>query len=837
MSSSWTNFSVRPHDDGPQIISEDVPACASCRRRKLRCSRETPMCSHCERLAISCVYEAKQKPGLKLGAVEALSRRVALLEQILLDEDGNIKPQYDDAKEVETQSQGPEVQYEGINTSGPTITSESITSPIYPQTPQDGPPQNRSADTAANPRKRKLDRPIQAVDLFDLRLIDIADYLPAQPLILRIVDYFCISFHHWIPYLHKARLRKAVIENTRNPEFDLVLHALVAATLRHLDHKDTFLDDDQVLYQTKISKFIVETFAIKEVSLGSLQALILIVFDYLNSGQQTKAWPLIGSLTRTVVYLQLTLEPSASQSRALMSPLRLIQSTTDWTELEERRRLFWVIFLLDRCCSVSTGWNTSLTSEDVHRRLPADGGYFTREEPVTTPYFGIWNKAAARIGRSLAHVPAQYNDDDPANDQVQGCSPGSVNSLIDSSKLGAFAYCIEATESLSQVTTFFLQQPINWRDKDHAINWLTRFKELDLRLVQWKLFLPPRWKDSDISPDVQTPNMDPNLTIAHITHNTSMIFLHHPIAYPTSGWNDIVALPKDCSAQTCEHAAIETANIVDKFLTYQPIFVNVHFAFCTFVAAKALLYQHQASSAPLRPEFEVLLRGLREMSARWRGRDVHNKENIDENVDQAGEFAMHLDYLYDRGHNNPPFRFDLYDHSCRKVDHPYSSPVAEWTPQRQPSITNSHLYNEIGNANGGATSVNNRRAPSINAIVYNAPHNTHSQTSTNFQQPQQQSSPNLTAPYIGSRPPTEFMPVNQAVYPSHFQNMPTTPSVPGNVSTPTMNQTTNGKGTGQDDSLLSLSDALMDSQFLDLDRVITFEDTNFYVPVDGFKWS
>jgi hypothetical protein len=68
----------------------------------------------------------------------------------------------------------------------------------------------------------------------------------------------------------------------------------------------------------------------------------------LNDGQSRKAWPLIGSLTRTVDYLQLTVEPTASQFGALMNPLKLVKATEDWTELEERRRLFWVIFLLDR---------------------------------------------------------------------------------------------------------------------------------------------------------------------------------------------------------------------------------------------------------------------------------------------------------------------------------------------------------------------------------------------------------------------------------------------------------------------------------------------------------
>ena len=52
------------------------------------------------------------------------------------------------------------------------------------------------------------------------------------------------------------------------------------------------------------------------------------------------------------------------------------------------------------------------------------------------------------------------------------------------STIGAFAYCIEAIESMSQVTTYFLQQKINLRNQKQIESWLTRFKELDLRLVQ-----------------------------------------------------------------------------------------------------------------------------------------------------------------------------------------------------------------------------------------------------------------------------------------------------------------------------------------------------------------
>ena len=55
---------------------------------------------------------------------------------------------------------------------------------------------------------------------------------------------------------------------------------------------------------------------------------------------------------------------------------------------------------------------------------------------------------------------------------------------MDMTTVGAFAYRIEATESLSRITTYFLQQKIEFKNRQQVSDWLTRFKELDLRLVQ-----------------------------------------------------------------------------------------------------------------------------------------------------------------------------------------------------------------------------------------------------------------------------------------------------------------------------------------------------------------
>ena len=174
------------------------------------------------------------------------------------------------------------------------------------------------------------------------------------------------------------------------------------------------------------------------------------------------------------------------------------------------------------------GWNTSLIFDDVHRRLPCDGPLWRKCQLVVTPYFGIWDKFEGRIGNPIAFLPqyqstGQLAKDKAAQPDTALSEAVSQDPSPDMSTVGAFAYCVEATQSMSRVTTYFLQQKINPRDQRDINAWLTRFKELDLRLVHWKMLLPQKWKTNM---ERQSTLMDPNLTTAHVTHNASMILLH-----------------------------------------------------------------------------------------------------------------------------------------------------------------------------------------------------------------------------------------------------------------------------------------------------------------------
>lgn len=202
----------------------------------------------------------------------------------------------------------------------------------------------------------------------------------------------------------------------------------------------------------------------------------------MGSANTPRAWAIVGSLVKSVEYLQLTVEPDDVPRHSFMRPLALLPPTQSPGEEEERRRVFWNIFLLDRFLSVTSGWNPSITSQDAHRRLPSNGKTWNSNERAATPFFGILDRSTSKIGSMMPYVGLHGTPS--AEPNPQSLSPGCGVRTDEAANLGALAFRIEATESLSQVISCFLLQEFNFRDRDEVSKWLARFKELDLRLVQ-----------------------------------------------------------------------------------------------------------------------------------------------------------------------------------------------------------------------------------------------------------------------------------------------------------------------------------------------------------------
>lgn len=181
-------------------------------------------------------------------------------------------------------------------------------------------------------------------------------------------------------------------------------------------------------------------------------------------------------MARTVEQLQLTVEEDnlfshGQPGETLLRRMAFLKQSASWREAEERRRVFWTVFLMDRFCSMSTGWNISLTSADVKRRLPCEGALWEQEQEVRAPYFGISDTKT-----TSPHQPMLAESRITTDPTEQDC-------------IGGFAYCIEATESLALVTNFFLHHALDVKDTHKTQLWLMRFKELDFRMIQSVFFI------------------------------------------------------------------------------------------------------------------------------------------------------------------------------------------------------------------------------------------------------------------------------------------------------------------------------------------------------------
>jgi hypothetical protein len=359
-------------------------------------------------------------------------------------------------------------------------------------------------------------------------------------------------------------------------------------------------------------------------------------------------------MTRTVEQLQLSVEDEDQPptAKVLIKRMAFLPPCRNWGEHEERRRVFWNTFLLDRFCSIATGWNFSLTSADVRRRLPCEGALWEAGEPLQTPtpYFGV----ADQSGGSTGALPTA---------RPEGEAQDSI---------GGFAYCIEATESLSLVTSFFLQQGVDVTRPQEVQMWLLKFKQLDLRLVQWKIFLPEQWREAcALNSDGV---LDPNLTLAHISHNTAVVLLHQGIAYPLPEWQAAgLRLPSGSSSETCLAAATEVAIIADRFLQGSTYLTAPQFAFSLFICGRCLLAHAIYHSLPLSAAFDSLVHSLVEMSRRWNGPDGAS-DNL------ASKFARRLVRAREQGHGALDLRQAVYSDDPG-VPPAESHPVPMYAPE------------------------------------------------------------------------------------------------------------------------------------------------------------
>jgi hypothetical protein len=447
------------HGQSGEVV-DDGPACQSCRRRKSRCSKQQP-CEQCGRLQVECTYDERRRPGYKTGVIEALSTRLANLEQMFLGQalllQGKLAA--DSGSGI-----GPPVDLP-VAADDSRRTLLTATAEVREQCLQ-------AVSQHALPRASSS-RPSIPIDLprseaQSETLADVArdDPLPAEPIVRDLVEWYFKNTHRWIPVLHQRRFREDLDSPEGRSKADIILLSITSVCLR-FERPSAMSEPMSEAISTRCRHAVILR-SMECFSVESLQALVILAFDIIGRGQGPSSWSIIGSMARTVEQLRLDTESPVdtasgnNKDNYLMRRMTFLPRPKTWTEGEERRRVFWCVFMMDRFCSVATGWSNSIARAEVRRRLPCEGAIWEREAPVQIPFF-----------------------DSDTGVQVSTPTSERLTHEIDAVEhIGGFAFCLEASDNLNLVSGFFLQREVRFEGPQQVRLWLLRFKELDLRLVK-----------------------------------------------------------------------------------------------------------------------------------------------------------------------------------------------------------------------------------------------------------------------------------------------------------------------------------------------------------------
>lgn len=173
-----------------------------------------------------------------------------------------------------------------------------------------------------------------------------------------ILEVYFKLIHPWIPIVHPATFLRRAREPERAPGITLIMQAITIMALPYTNASAQNAQAADAERQLSHLRQNVIISAIESSTKESIQALILVAFDAIKRGMSRSPWSLVAIICRKIEGLQLNSEEKREEnhmSSFFSQPIEPLDPPTAWVEVEERRRVFWGAFLLDRFCSIATG--------------------------------------------------------------------------------------------------------------------------------------------------------------------------------------------------------------------------------------------------------------------------------------------------------------------------------------------------------------------------------------------------------------------------------------------------------------------------------------------------
>jgi hypothetical protein len=614
-------------------------------RAQVKCDRGQPSCGWCSRNGALCEYKERKKPGLRAGYGRELEQRLDKLEEVLrrhseILEASLVANGHASNAAPSVRNSNPSLPSDhGTPRDGPPLfrPTEPIRTPqaetaLFLQKPSTYPPASQALEFGLPPptpgiqdnfqsqmqlagsglaqnvmvapapstaaqeyygaSQTQLHSPTMPMTQSQNTPSASEQDLPPYDLLYALVDLYFKHINTWCPILHRKTTLDALFGPSKLEETDrILLHAIVATTLRY--STDTRLTDDRRQHYHDVSKQRVLLYGMENSSVKALQALVILALDLCGSSNGPPGWNIMALITRSVVQLGLAVEStsfSVSPNFTSIYTLRamILPEAKDFIEDESRRRLFWMIYLLDRYATIATAFEFALDDKEVDRTLPCRDDLWMKNRKVETRWFRTRTRSEEASG--------DYDVDKPEN-------------------LGAFAYYIEILGILSEIHKF-LKQPVDISALGDVEQWQMRYKELDNMLTSWKFGLPGEYGNMAKLFQPGSKNINCGWIMLHATLHTAVIRLHSSAAYPTT--RSPIFTPSYSASQRC-HGAVENIAALGEFVVANNFLAKLGppFAFTLWVAARLLLVHGSTVEHKLSPQIGFFVDTLGEMGRYW----------------------------------------------------------------------------------------------------------------------------------------------------------------------------------------------------------------------------
>ncbi|KAF2731017.1 hypothetical protein EJ04DRAFT_554997 [Polyplosphaeria fusca] len=507
--------------------------CLLCRQRKIKCNRRLPKCESCFRASVPCEYiKIKHKPGLRAGYVSELEERLSKLEQ----EVRMLKSDRPPAATTVEVSSAP-----GSNSSG--------------QSTRDAP------DSVARVSPRSL-------------RCSPSDFDPLSATILsELCTAWFAKYHSWFPILHQPTLLE-ILQSTpilSGTVQYIVFKAIAAVTIPHSYHSDSLTNDQRRQWSDDLHGQVVME-AISQLSLQSLQAvLILTIRDY-GAGRLSEFWNLIALAKRMGTQLglrDLVAHHCDNYNQNSTIPPRMLPLPDSLVNREERIRAYWMTEVLDGSSTVGAAWNLNISRPENTGLLPCSDTIWAFPEAVISAWsFGDFEMTSA------------YS-----------------------------LYVMLVTNELFHVHSF-LQQSFDTQSATERVRWQNECRAVDERLVDWRGKLALRMSAESGN------SYDPNVVLTQCTLDLATISLYQRLALPPPGLEEAQgpwyhAIQRCLDA--CDSLTSTLRTISDPHLeTICPLIIS-----SLFVAARFFLVHAKTLSVEIPRNLDLLVYSLKTLALRW----------------------------------------------------------------------------------------------------------------------------------------------------------------------------------------------------------------------------